>query len=417
MNYTNNRMNINTTHYKQKKMKRLFFLVVSVVLFIFGALTTSARTTVIISLDGFRWDYPHMYHTPFFDRLAQEGIEAEMMPSFPSKTFPNHYTLATGLYPDHHGLIDNRFYDQKSGLIYSIGDVKTKSDPRFYGGEPIWITARKQGKKTGVVYWPGSDVAIQGQYPDYYQNYDKAPHLTFAERIAEVERLLKLPEDKRPQLVMAYFEEPDHSGHSYGPTAPETHKAVEQMDVLLEQLYNDIRALPYGKDINFIVTADHGMATTSPERLIHLSSYLKKEWTTRIMTSLPTLIYPAKGCTEKIMKALQQVPHLRVWKKEDVPSFLHYGSNANIAAIVALPDVGWIIKEGNDVIPGNHGYDPESSDMHVMFRAAGPDFKKGYHMTHTFSNVNIYSLLAKLIGITPAPNDGNVDNVKELLAE
>lgn len=396
-------------------MKKIFTTLAFLFIMIACLFAAGKHTTVIISLDGFRWDYARMYHTPFFDRLAKEGIQAIMQPSFPSKTFPNHYTIATGLVPDHHGLIDNKFYDVKSGLTYSIGDIKTKSDPRFYGGEPIWITAQKQGEKTGVVYWPGSDVAIQGTYPTYYHPYDVTPRLTFAQRIAEVERLLTLPEKERPSLVMAYFEEPDHSGHMFGPTSPETRTVVETMDVLLGQLYDDLRALPNGKDINFIVTSDHGMATTSPERIIHLSDYLKKEWTVRVMPSLPTLIFPAKGCTDKILKVLRQVPHLRVWKKEDVPAYLHYGTNPNIAEIVALPDVGWVISDYNKVISGNHGYDPQSSDMHVMFRAAGPDFKQGYVMPHPFRNVDIYALLSHLLGVTPAKNDGNFSEVQELL--
>lgn len=396
-------------------MKRIFMTLAVLIAGFVCMLAAGRHTTLIISLDGFRWDYPQMYHTPFFDRLGQEGVQAVMQPSFPSKTFPNHYTLATGLVPDHHGLIDNKFYDKKSGLIYSIGDAKTKSDPRFYGGEPIWLTAQRQGLKSGVVYWPGSDVAIKGSYPTYYKNYEHKPLLTFSERLAEIERLVKLPENERPALIMAYFEEPDHSGHSYGPTSPETRKAVETMDVLLGQLYNDLRALPDGKDINFIVTSDHGMTTTKPERIIHLSDYLKKEWTVRIMPSLPTLIYPAKGCTDKILKALEKVPHLRVWKKTEVPAYLHYGTNVNIADIVALPDPGWVISDYNTVIPGNHGYDPQVSDMHVMFRAAGPDFKQGYTMPHPFRNVNVYSLLSHLLGVTPAPNDGNLSDVQELL--
>lgn len=396
-------------------MKRFFMTWAMLLLCIACMFSAGKHTTLIISLDGFRWDYPRMYHTPFFDRLGKEGVQAVMQPSFPSKTFPNHYTLATGLVPDHHGLIDNKFYDRKSGLTYSIGDVKTKSDPRFYGGEPIWITVQRQGLKTGVVYWPGSDVAIKGTYPTYYKKYDVTPRLTFSERIAEIERLVKLPEDERPALIMAYFEEPDHSGHMYGPTSPETRKVVETMDVLLRQLYDDLRALPDGRNINFIVTSDHGMTTTSSERIIHLSDYLKKEWTVRIMTSLPTLIYPSKGCVDKIVKALKNVPHLRVWKKEEVPAYLRYGANSNIAEVVALPDPGWVISDYNTVISGNHGYDPQVSDMHVMFRAAGPDFKKGYIMPRPFRNVNVYALLAHLTGVTPAPNDGNLSDVQELL--
>ena len=195
--------------YLMRKILLLLFLLVSV------CLSAKQHTTVIVSLDGYRWDYPLMYNTPFLDSLGNRGVSAEMCPSFPSKTFPNHYTMATGLVPDHHGIIANRFYDISSGRTYSIGDTATSKDGSFYGGEPIWLTARRQGIRTGVVYWPGSDVAILGQYPDYYKDYAQKPLLTFPQRLDEVERLLTLPDSLRPQLVMMYFDEPDHSGHLY----------------------------------------------------------------------------------------------------------------------------------------------------------------------------------------------------------
>jgi predicted AlkP superfamily pyrophosphatase or phosphodiesterase len=168
--------------------------------------------TVIVSLDAFRWDYSEAYDTPFFDYIASEGTKAVMMPSFPSKTFPNHYTLATGLYPDHHGIVANSFKDRAHGKVYSLGDSVTRSDPSYYGGDPIWLTAKHQGVKTATVYWVGSDVAIEGEHANYWKDYLK-DRLTFEQRIDEVVNLLSKPQSSRPHLVMAYFEEPDHSGH------------------------------------------------------------------------------------------------------------------------------------------------------------------------------------------------------------
>lgn len=370
--------------------------------------------TVIISLDGCRWDYPLMYDTPFLDSLGREGVSAVMRPSFPSKTFPNHYTLATGLVPDHHGIIANRFYDVASGRTYSIGDTLTAKDGSFYGGEPIWLTAKRQGVKAGVVYWPGSDVAIRGQYPDYWHDYARRPLLTFPERVAEIERLMKLPEGERPQLVMAYFNEPDHSGHSYGPASKEVKAAVESLDRLLGMLYNDLRSLPYGDDINFIVTSDHGMVQTSPERTIRLTDYLQADWCERIMPDLPTLIFPKKGRENEIMEALKAVPHARVWRREDVPAYLNYGTDRNIAPIVLLPDAGWTVSEDGRVIPGNHGFDPYAPEMNVIFRAEGPDFRRGYVKTELFDNTAVYPTLCRLLGIEPAPCDGSVP--EDLLA-
>lgn len=389
--------------------------VLFIFLFVALGLYAGGHTTVIVSLDGFRWDYPQMYDTPFLDSLGRRGVRAVMRPSFPSKTFPNHYTLATGLVPDHHGIIANRFYDVASGRTFSIGDKVTGKDGSFYGGEPIWLTARRQGVKVGVVYWPGSDVAIREQYPDYYQDYAKKPLLTFEQRFDEAERLLTLPDSLRPQLVMVYFEEPDYSGHVYGPASHETRRAVEELDSLLAGFHARLRALPGGGDINFIVTSDHGMAPTSPQRIIRLSDYLQPDWCERVLADLPTLIFPKAGHEDDILKALEGAPHLRVWRREDVPAYLRYGSNPNVPPIVALPDNGWLVSEDGRVKLGNHGFDPTASDLCVPFRAEGPDFKYGYVRTGLFDNTCIYPLLAHLLGIDPAPCDGSVSQIVDLL--
>ena len=379
------------------------------------SLMAQNHRTVIISLDGCRWDYPLMYDTPNLDEIADSGVSGVMQPSFPSLTFPNHYTLATGLVPDHHGIIGNTFYDKASGLTFSLGNKQTKQDPRFWGGEPIWITAQKQGKKVGVVYWPGSDVAIQGTYPDYWFNYEKKPLLTFPERIAEIERMLKMPEDKRPDLIMAYFDEPDHSGHSFGPESKQTRKAIETLDCLIGQLWKDIKRMPDGKDINLIITSDHGMARNSKQRIIHLKDYLDKKWYEKIYHGFPTMIYPKNGCEGKILKALANVPHIRAYRKSEVPAYLNYGTNKNIADIVVLTDIGFITGDTDKCIAGNHGFDPTFGDMNVIFRAVGPDFKKGYQKEKTFKNVNVYPLLNHLLGTTPAKCDGNLEEVSDLL--
>ena len=395
-------------------MKKILSLLICAVSWLLNVSAQEHRT-IIISLDGCRWDYPEMYNTPFLDQLGKEGVKAIMQPSFPSVTFPNHYTLATGLVPDHHGIIANTFLDQESGLVFSLGNKETKQDPRFWGGEPIWITAKKQGKKVGVVYWPGSDVAIQGTYPYIYHNYEKKPLLTFTERIVEIERMLKLPENERPQLIMAYFDEPDHSGHTYGPESKQTRKQVETLDCLLGQLWNDIQRMPDGKNINLIVTADHGMDRNSNERIINLANYLDKSWYKDIANGFPTMIYPNKGCDAKILKALAKVPHIRAWKKNEMPAYLNYGTNKNVADIVVISDIGWVFSDKSKVLAGNHGFDPTYSDMHVIFRAAGPDFKNGYIKEHTFKNVDVYPLLNHLLGITPAKNDGNLNDITDLL--
>ncbi|WP_262493925.1 alkaline phosphatase family protein [Mediterranea massiliensis] len=195
----------------------------------------------------------------------------------------------------------------------------------------------------------------------------------------------------------------------------EPRQAVERLDLLLADLYARLRALPGGEDINFIVTSDHGMAPTSPQRIIRLSDYLQPDWCERVLADLPTLIFPKAGHEDDILKALERVPHLRVWRREDVPAYLRYGSNPNVAPIVALPDNGWLVSEDGRVNLGNHGFDPTASDLCVPFRAEGPDFKHGYVRTALFDNTCIYPLLAHLLGIEPAPCDGSVGQVSDLL--
>ncbi|HCD77718.1 MAG TPA: alkaline phosphatase family protein [Prevotella sp.] len=395
-------------------MKR-FLMTALLVVMVFTSIIAGEHRTVIISLDGFRWDYTDMYDTPFLDSLAAHGVKAVMQPSFPSVTFPNHYTLATGLVPDHHGIISNRFYDKRTKSTFQLG--KNQSNPLFWGGDPIWLTAKRQGKRVGVVYWPGSDVKINGEYPDYWSDYSKKPLLSFVERIAKIEQMLKMPEEQRPQLIMAYFSEPDHSGHTYGPESKQTRKQVETLDCLLGQLWNDIQSMPDADDINLIITSDHGMARLSDERIIHLDKYLDRKWYDRIATGFPSMVFAKKGYEGMIIKALSNVPHLRAYRKSDVPEYLHFGTNENIGEIVVLTDIGFVTSTHDTTISGTHGFDPVYSDMNVIFRAAGPDFRKGYSRKSTFRNVDIYPLLARLLGITPSPCDGNLEEIKDMLAE
>lgn len=371
------------------------------------------RYVVVVSLDGCRWDYPYWYDTPFFDQMAKEGVESGLIPSFPSKTFPNHYTLATGLVPDHHGIIHNTFRERTTGRRFSLSNLDTKLDPTFWGGEPIWLTTKHNGVRTAVFYWPGSDIAINGEYPDVYYQYDKEPRLTVPERFKGVIKQLQLPESQRPHFIMAYSEEPDGCGHKYGPQGIETRASVQEMDSLLNILYHKMMQLPIADKIDFIVLSDHGMAMAMPEQTIYPSTYIKKEWYTNIEGSNPTLIYAKEGCTDSIYNALQGILHLSVWKKGEVPAELHYGTDKNAPDIIASTDLGWMFQDKQATWGAGHGWDPGYNEMHAMFRAVGPDFK---HIKHPhFRNVNIYPLICHLLNITPSPNDGTLDDIKDIL--
>ena len=372
--------------------------------------------TVIISLDGLRWDYLDTYDVPFMQQLAREGVKAVMQPSFPSKTFPNHYTLATGLTPDHHGIITNTFWDRERGVEFSLGNKDTRSKGYYYGGDPVWLTAKHQGVKTATVFWVGSDVAIQGEHPTYWLDY-QTQQLDYPGRVDEIIRLLSMPEKERPHLVMAYFEEPDRSGHNYGPMNRMTRRALEDMDRLLSLMWTRIQMLPIGSQVNLIITGDHGMTSVDPKRFVDIDDVLPKHWYERFCNDYPTLIYAsAPQYVDSICDALQHVDHIRAWKKADIPAYLGYGTNKNMGDVVVLPDVGWLFADKpSKKQRGSHGFDHTAADMQVGFRAVGPDFKVGYEKPDRFRNVCIYSLLCYLLGVTPSPNDGNLDEVADML--
>lgn len=398
-------------------MKRLFLLMFLLPLMALQSWAAGRDNyTVIISLDGLRWDYLDTYDVPFMNQLAREGVKAVMQPSFPSKTFPNHYTLATGLTPDHHGIIANTFWDREKGVEFSLGNKVTRADGRYYGGDPVWLTAKHQGVKTATVFWVGSDVAVQGEHPTYWRDY-QTEQLDFESRVDEIIRLLSLPEQDRPHLVMAYFEEPDRSGHNYGPMHRMTRRAMEDLDLLLSKLWARIQLLPFADKVNFIVTGDHGMASVDPKRFVDIDDVLSKRWYERFCNDYPTLIYAsAPQYIDSIYNALQSVDHIRAWKRGELPAYLGYGTDKNMGDVVVLPDVGWLFADKpSKKQRGSHGFDHTAADMQVGFRAIGPDFKVGYEKPERFRNVCVYPLLCYLLGVTPSPNDGTLEEVRDLL--
>jgi predicted AlkP superfamily pyrophosphatase or phosphodiesterase len=404
-------------------MKRLFLLSLLAACILSGC-KAKDHYTVIISLDGSRWDYADYYDMPFFDSLATVGVKARMEASFPSSTFPNHYTMATGLVPDHHGLVNNSFWNPDTEHGYSLGDPESRYDPRYYGGEPVWITAQKQGVKCGVVYWVGSDIPVGPEgnaYPTYYRSWDEQPHWDFDQRVDEIVRLMSLPEKERPRLVMGYFDEPDHQGHVHGPFAPETKEMAEQMDSLMHALYLRLKALPHGNRINFILAGDHGMTDISPERFIAWYDVIPEVWTERVVGNNPTSIWAKEEYVDSLYNRLSKVEHLRVWKHGEVPEYLHYGTSNRLGDLIVSPDLGWQFNFAPSRNLGTHGFDCKETDMMVAFRAVGPDFKVGYDAPFTegeksaFRNIDLYPLLCKLLGVKPAPVDGKLERIQHIL--
>lgn len=397
--------------------KQLILLGILTLLIVSCTKPDSRNYTIIVSLDGFRWDYPNLYKTPNLDNIAEKGVNATMLPSFPASTFPNHYTLATGMVPDHNGIINNTFWDSKSQRRYTMSDSATRYDPYFYLGEPIWITAQKQGVKTGSLYWVGSDISIKDMYPTYYKRWDNIPRLTFAQRVDTALTWLNKPEDERPHLIMLYIEEPDGVGHNFGPQSEETGIVVNRLDSLMGILSAGIATLPIADRVNLIVTSDHGMTEISTERVVDPTQYIKSEWCELVDGATPTSIFTKPEYRDSVYNALKDIQHIYVWKKEDIPAELNYGSSDRIGDIVVAPELGWQFTNKPRTSKGAHGYFPQSPDMQVMFRAYGPDFKKGYTCPNSFINVDIYPLLAHLLGVKPEKTDGQYERIKNIVAE
>ncbi len=369
---------------------------------------------LVVSFDGFRWDYSDLYETPNFDLLAQSGVKAEhLISSFPTKTFPNHYTLATGLYPDHHGIINNSFYAPEFDGIYRIGDRDMVTDPDAYFGEPIWVTAEKQGIKSASYFWVGSEASIMGISPSYWYTYNQ--DIPYIPRVDQVIKWLKLPLSERPGLIFLYFDEPDGIAHRYGPEHQETSEVVSYLDSVLGYIRSEISELEYGDRVNLIVLSDHGMGPTSPEKYVNLEDYIKEEWTVSLIGGNPVyLIEPAQDCADSITMAFSNVEGVSAWQKEDIPARLNYGTSPRFPGIVVVADSLWSIgtyPDPSGYSGGAHGYDNAFTDMNTIFYAEGPAFKENY-TSAPFSNVEVYGIIAEILGLEPVTTDGNLENVQ-----
>jgi len=404
-----------------KKSLYCIFISLSVVLFL-NSCSEQAEDQpylVVLSMDAFRWDYPDSIPTPHLDAIAADGVKAvSLRPAYPSKTFPNHYTMATGLYPDHHGIVQNSFYDPESGEHYAISMREAIEDGKFYGGEPIWTTAEKQGMKSASFYWVGSEANIDGYQPSIWKKYDwKVP---YEDRIDTVLAWLQLPEPVRPHLIMWYMSEPDHMGHVYGPFSKEVNDMIMYQDTLLGIFMEKIAALPYSDNINLIFTSDHGMQKSYPDSTEYLEDYIKESWVKDIQGYNPNFIILAEeGCIDSLYNSLNDAQHLTTWKYGEVPERFVYGNNPRCKDIMVVADSAWRVKvtrDGRGGSQGDHGYDNFNTDMHAIFYARGPAFKKG-HLYPTFNNVDLYPLMAYILGLEPAEVDGEFENVKSMLAE
>ena len=407
-------------------MSSKIYLSIIILLFLLSSSASFSQSnyTIILSFDAFRWDYPQRGITPNLDFIAKNGVHAISLQScFPSKTFPNHYSIITGMYPENHGLIANGFTNPATGESYTLYDTIPRNDPKWYKGEAIWETAKRQGVKTASYFWPGATLWLDHRRPDYSEKYVHTR--PYVKRIEDVINWLMLPYKERPKFINVYFDSTDATGHDYGPNSKEVDYAIAKQDSLIAKLFEGLRKLNLIDSTNVIVLSDHGMTELSSERVININEILKGfNFKTQDKGTM-MFIYPEKNQEIEVYNQLKRSEkNYKVYWKKDLPDHLHYKNNHFVADLVVIADLGYSIFDGKDVekyskhFPmGNHGYDPYNMDMHGIFYAIGPDFKSGY-TSGTLLNIDIYPLLAKLLGIYPNNNiDGKLERIEFLLKD
>ncbi|MFG6485728.1 ectonucleotide pyrophosphatase/phosphodiesterase [Roseateles sp. BYS78W] len=366
--------------------------------------------TLLVSIDGFREDYLRRGVTPTLSQLASSGVTAVMHPSFPTKTFPNHWTLVTGLRPDRHGIVGNRMESPERKAPFTMAT----DDPWWWNGAtPIWVDAEKADLRTAIMFWPGANVAIgelqgddgqkqvPGTRPSDWMQYHQA--ITDVQRVNTVLDWLRRPPEIRPKFITVYFDEVDTAGHDYGPDGAQTTQAVARVDDAIRALLAGLKGL--GQPANLVIVADHGMAATSSERVIALDKLLDPKLYHLVETGTFASLAPLPGMDAQVEKALL-VPHehMQCWRKADIPARFHYGSNPRIPPILCLAEPGWLVLANaprKPAIGGNHGYDNMAPEMNSLFIANGPAFAAGKVLPE-FENIEVYPLLRQLMGLPAA---------------
>ena len=386
--------------------------------------TNPGRLTILVSLDGFRWDYLDRFEAPTLRGLAANGVRVRSLtPAFPTKTFPNHYTLVTGLRPGRHGIVGNWFYDPESGQTFGMSKPDSNSDARWWGGEPVWITAERQGVRSVCYFWPGSEAAHRGVRPSRWLPFNDK--ITSAERVEGLLRWLAGPAADRPRLATLYFSAVDHAGHKHGPDAPELQASISEVDAALASLLAGLQQLGLREETNLIVVSDHGMSPQSPDRVVFLEDLVDVR-TVEIETTGPYAGLrpkPGTGTADEIAAAIRtRAPAtVQTYTRDTVPARYHFSGSDRIPAVVLIAEDQWSIEEKRGwgakrltYSRGNHGWDHQSRNMGALFVAAGPAFQRG-KLIEQADSIQIYNLICAILGLKPAPNDGDDRLAREAL--
>ncbi|WP_305951902.1 ectonucleotide pyrophosphatase/phosphodiesterase [Emticicia oligotrophica] len=407
----------------KKNLSLLILLILSISVFA----QNNKPYVVMVSFDGFRHDYVEKYNTPNIKEFIKQGAAAEMMrPSFPSKTFPNHYTLVTGLYPGNHGLVDNTFYDKGRDTFYSIRQRAKVEDSYYYGGLPLWQLVQQNGMKSASYFWVGSEARIEGEFPSYYHRFDDAvPH---KKRVNAVFDWLKLPEAERPHLMTIYFSMVDTQGHEYGPNGQKTKEAVMEADSLVGMLVEGLKKIDL--PVNVILVADHGMyeMQNKPEYFIYQEDILaglpKDDFIFVNNMTHANIFVKNKAKEDSIYNVIKaRESHFKVYKKAEIPAKLHFNTHPRIGDLFFVVEPAYSIyskeslakKPETRAVWGVHGFDPSiTPEMGAIFYAKGPNIKSGVKIP-AFDNIHVYPFVAAILGITPPKVDGDIKVLEGIL--
>lgn len=402
-------------------MRKIAFLLYFSLVFQAAWPQSGTSYVVLVSFDGFRYDYVEKYDLENFNQLIIEGTAAEkMIPSFPSKTFPNHYSIVTGLYPGNHGLVDNTFYDSISNETYKISNRDMVRNSFYYGGMPLWQLVQENGMKSASYFWVGSETAVAGSYPDHFKYYDES--VGDQERINAVMNWLRLPEEDRPHFISLYFSFIDHVTHAHGPDAPESEKALRYADQLLGELKKQIESLDL--PVTLIIVSDHGMypMILDKEYYIDLSGIkdIAENQAKIVNNGSHMHIYCDGEVKQRILKQLEnKEDHFRTYLRENTPDRWHYNGNYRIGDIllVAEPGFSFSFNPNDNKHYGAHGYDPYTTpEMGAIFYAWGPRIKKNKKIP-AFENIHVYPLIAHILGIETPAIDGSVRVLQDIVVE
>lgn len=375
---------------------------------------------ILISADGFRHDYATKYGAHHLQSLSAGGVRAKsMIPSFPSVTFANHYTLVTGMYPSHHGIVDNSFFDVSRGETYKMNAKDKVEDGTWYGGTPLWVLAEQQQMIAASMFWVGSEAAIQGARPTYYYNFTEK--VSSDEKVKVVLDWLNLPEEKRPHLITFYLSEPDHAGHSYGPDAEQTKNAVKEVDETIYKLTEAVKTT--GLPVNFIFLSDHGMTAVDREQpILKPAAIDTAEFRIPVMGTIMTLHAKDKSVVKPVYKQLKSdAKDYSVYLKTKMPRKYHYGKKDDrfnrIGDILLIPEWPKVFSNKRPGV-GYHGFfAKEVKDMHATFFAWGPAFKSNLEIG-SFENVNVYPLVTEILGLEYDHQiDGKLKVLKKVLRD